>query len=577
MRITLSQARIVSGVVLLAFATTHLINHAAGIISLDAVNAVHGSIIGFWHREPANLFLLLALIVHIVTSLIGMMRRRTVRMPVWQMFQLTSGFIIPFLLIKHILGTSFVEGVHGVQVNYFFVLPLIWPSLAEQQIALSLLVWLHGVLGFHYWLRQRAWYRNAKLYFLGLAVFLPTVSIAGFVSSGREVRAMLASDPSLSTQWAERFHWVPLSDLAWTLDAERIFVLGFSALLLGLAVWRLVRDGITRLRNGIVVRFEEGTRVRVPPGTTVLEASALAGLPHAAVCGGRGRCSTCRVRVKVPGGSAVQPPSAAESRVLNRLGAMADVRLACQLRPERSVDVIRLMSPGVKPSDALKPMDPAQGYERSVVILFADLRDFTRTTERRLPYDVVYLLNRYFDVMGNAIERHHGYVDKFIGDGIMAIFGITSNAKAAARDSLAAAAAMGRALTQLNEELAEDLKAPLRMGIGLHLGPAIVGEMGYGQTVSLTAVGDTVNTASRLEATTKELGCELVASSAVVRTSGLDLPDGNPHTVNIRGRKSALNVVAWASAAALAIADNQPAKVPLVTRLSNIVGMGRGA
>jgi len=559
----------------MAFATTHLMNHAAGVLSFDAVQATHSSVVGFWHRGPINLVLLLALIVHIVTSLVGTMRRRTVRMPLWQIFQLASGLLIPFLLFQHIMGTAVVQAVHQVNVNYTFVLPLIWPDLAEQQIALSLLVWIHGVLGVHYWLRQHAWYRAAKLYLLSFAVFLPTVSIAGFASSGREIRAMMAADPELSTRWAEQFDWVPLREIAWTLTADRVFVLAFAALLLAMAAWRLARDGFARLRNGIVVRFDNGTRIRVPLGTSVLEASRLAGLPHAAVCGGRGRCSTCRVRVRVPGGAALQPPSIAEARVLARLGAMADVRLACQLRPDCSVEVARLMSPAAKPSDSLKPMDPAQGYERTVVILFADLRDFTRTTESRLPFDVVYLLNRYFEVMGNAIERHGGHVDKFIGDGIMAIFGISSNARSAARDSLAAAAAMGRALARLNQELAEDLQAPLRMGIGLHLGPAIVGEMGYGQAVSLTAVGDTVNTASRLEASTKELGCELIASQVLITTCGLELPSGTRHTLKVRGRNSELDVIAWREAASIVVESATKPAPPLLVRMTHFFGSSR--
>ena len=138
----------------------------------------------------------------------------------------------------------------------------------------------------------------------------------------------------------------------------------------------------------------------------------------------------------------------------------------------------------------------------------------------------MFILNRYFKAMGEVIEGAGGRVDKFIGDGIMALFGLESDAAAASRAALEAARGMAQALDLLNRDLAVELEEPLRMGIGLHLGPVILGEMGHGPAASLTAIGDTVNVASRLEALTKEFACMVVVSAQLVERAGVHLVGG---------------------------------------------------
>src|SRR5262249_3392541 len=151
------------------------------------------------------------------------------------------------------------------------------------------------------------------------------------------------------------------------------------------------------------------------------------------------------------------------------------------------------------------------GAEREIVILFGDLRSFTQLSEKKLPYDLVFLLNRYFAETGHAVEAAGGRIDKFIGDGVMALFGLDSGVGAgrACRGALAGAKEWAGRMNPLNAALFHDIPEPLRIGIGIHTGPAIVGEMGYGTAVSITAVGDSVNTASRIEALTKTYACEL--------------------------------------------------------------------
>jgi adenylate cyclase len=303
--------------------------------------------------------------------------------------------------------------------------------------------------------------------------------------------------------------------------------------------------------------------VVVPAGPSLLEISRGAGIPHASVCGGRGRCSTCRTRIGGPDRNRLPPPGPQEARVLARINAPPNVRLACQVRPPPGEYLVSpLMTPSVGPSEAWR-RSPGHGSERFIAVLFADIRGFTSLSEGRLPFDVVFVVNRYFRAMGGAVEAAGGHVDKFIGDGVMALFGIDGESTRAARQALDAARRMSVALKELNDALTADLELQLRIGIGIHAGPAIVGEMGYGQAMSLTAIGDMVNIASRLEGMTKDFACEMVVSDDLVTRAGVALSGAPRHEIDVRGRSGRLAVYAVTDASALVMEQSSPGTEPV--------------
>jgi adenylate cyclase len=525
----------------MGFAATHFVNHAFGLVSFATMEAVRGWL-GFWHRAPFWQLLLGAFVMHILASLAALYEHRRLRLPAWQWLQLGSGLLIPPLLALHYMGSRGVFQVLGLPAGYEFELQVIWPDYAWQQTWLLLVVWIHGCVGIHYWLRLRSWYRRARDLLVALAVLLPAAALAGFVAGGREFRAKALAEP----EWIENL----AASQGWPTDAaafdfvyagESLITFVFIGLVLCTLAARLVRHYWAERRNSIMVRYPGGRQVRVPTGTSLLEASRIAGIAHASVCGGRGRCSTCRVMI-VDGAEAVAQPMPEEQRVLQRLAAPPEVRLACQARPTGNVTIRLMMPPSVGAVDAHRPVDTGHGVEREVTVLFADLRGFTRLSERRLPFDIVYVLNRYFQAMGTEIEAAGGHVDKFIGDGIMALFGLDGDAPSGGRQALMAVRRMDAALRRLNDDLASDLPEPLRMVIAVHHGTAIVGDMGFRRATSLTAIGDAVNVASRLEGIAKEADVPLVLSADLLSLVGIETLDLPVRTITIRGRREPLPV-----------------------------------
>jgi adenylate cyclase len=542
--------RLASGLVMLAYVTTHFVNHSLGLISVQAMDGALEHIYEYWASQLGAILLYGAFATHYSLALWALWLRRSLKMPFAEATQLVLGFSIPFFLTDHVLQTRVADTFYGAGVGYYSAVLQTYfvtnPLRGALQFAVLLIAWVHAMIGLWFWLRLKRWYPRWQPILYAFALLLPTLAILGALEAGRQVTAM-AEDPAWVAQFTQDHPRPAPADAAF-LDQLVVWVrYAFVAALLAVLAARTVRWYWQR-RHGVVrLTYPSGRVVPIVRGVSVLEASRMAGIPHASVCGGRCRCSTCRIRVDGPP-EAVLVPAPEEVKVLRRVGAAPDVRLACQLRPHGDLRVTPLLPATAQARDGFSRPGYLHGAEREIAILFGDLRSFTQLSEKKLPYDLVFLLNRYFAETGHAVEAAGGHIDKFIGDGVMALFGLDSGVEAGCRQALAAARDMSARMESLNRALVHDIPEPLRIGIGIHTGPAIVGEMGYGSAVSVTAVGDSVNTASRIEGLTKTYGCELVISEAVALRAGIDVGDAPRHEIEIRGRVERLVVRTFARA-----------------------------
>jgi adenylate cyclase len=541
-----------AGLVLLTYVTTHLLNHALGLVSLTAMEAGRGWLLAPWRSLVGTAVLYAAFVTHPLLALWSLYRRRDLRMPGIEAWRLLLGLCIPPLLAPHIVANRLGVTWLGLEDSYARVLAIYWvlrPDLGLAQALTLTLVWLHASIGIHFWLRLRPWYPRAVLPLFAAAVLLPVLALLGGIAGGREVAARApfrspapAAGAGLARAGAPLAMRLPDRATGQRLARITDGIVGTYGVLLAAALGaRGLRAWGDRRRGRVRVGYPDGRRIAVPLGFSVLEASRLAAIPHASVCGGRGRCSTCRVRV-TRGGDAQPPPSLQERRVLARVGAPPGVRLGCQLRPTADLEVVPLITAPARVSAGYPAPSASSGTEQEIVVLFADLRGFTRIAERRLPYDVVFLLNRYFEAVGTAIQSAGGLANQFTGDGVMALFGVGAGADAGCREALVAAGRMVDRLEEMSRSFGDELVEPLRLGIGIHVGPAVVGRMGHAETMYFTAVGDTVHVASRLQELTKTYQCQAVISEEVARRAEVDVSALPRHEVTVRNRTAALAV-----------------------------------
>ena len=491
----IGRLRLYSGAILYVYVAMHLLNHALGLISLEAMEWGRGPFLALW-RNPVGTFVLIgSLVIHAGLSLYTLYRRRTLRMPMHEAVQVVSGLLLPPLLAGRIIGNRLLHEKFGVDDTYTWVLLNLWvfdPKLGAQQALALAVAWIHGTLGLRRTLMLKPWFASWRpVLFMG-SILVPLLSLLGFAQGGREVILRLQS-PMWIADVREAINWPGDDAIEWYLDTLDTTLVGMASLLVFVLVARVGRTFWYRRMGLVSVSYPAGQRASITKGMSILEASRVAGVPHASVCGGRGRCSTCRINVDFCNG---ELPAANEDelRVLHRVGAPEGVRLACQLRPQSDLQVTPLLPATATVRDAQSRATYLAGDEREIAVLFADLRAFTKVSEGRLPYDVVFILNQYFHLMGKAIEDAGGRIDKYIGDGIMALFGIESGPEQGCREALAAAEATGRALETLNELLSHQISEPLRMGMGIHSGMAIVGEMGYGEIMSVSYTRMTIPT-----------------------------------------------------------------------------------
>lgn len=521
------RGRLASGLVLFAFAFLHFLNIAAGLISPELMDNVQSARKAVTKSIVGQIVLYGALVTHASLALWRVASRRTLRMSVSQWVQLTLGFLIPLQLLPHIVYANYAHRIYAFDDSMSSLMLLLWTGPnALYQYLLLLAVWIHGCIGLHMWLRMTSWWNKTLPAMVGLATLVPALALAGFATEARRMWRFYSED-GLSAQIAADFNWPDRAEqahLAGIIQTATWVFFGLTAVaVVGYYIRRLI------IRNSSVrVRYVDGPEITADHGLTLLEMSQLKGIQHPSLCGGKGRCTTCRVAV-LEGAGELPPPSAAEARSLLAIKASDNTRLACQIRPVAPLTVKRVYTPKGR-----RRVHAAQGEEKTIAVLFLDIRGFTARSAGLLPYDVVFLLNRFFDAIVPEITKVGGTVDKYMGDGILALFE-THDAESSARAGLKAASNIGVALARFNRMLASEGDDPVKIGIGLHLGTVVLGEIGTDDNAPRTLIGATVNASSRLESQTKELGVELLVSRMVFDAAGYEAPQDQFRLLQLRG------------------------------------------
>jgi adenylate cyclase len=516
---TLQKLRLGSGLILFVFATTHFLNTAIGLVSLEQMDDVDQ-----WRRAiirslPGTIVLASALVIHMVLALWKLGNRSTLRLPPWEIVQILLGLLIPLLLFPHIVNTRYAHTVFGVNDNYLYELAKLWPASAILQSTLLLIVWIHGCLGLHFWLRLSEVYRSFQPALLFLAITIPLAALAGFMVSGRAV-ANLIADPGAFQSVKEVTRWPGPAESANIASYHPVVRLGFLAAVGVVGLVIALRHVIQRSNPKIKISYAGGPTVTVAKGPTLLEISRANGIGHASVCGGRARCSTCRVRIEA-GGENLPPPVFPESVTLAAIEAPENIRLACQIRPTAPLTVTRLLRPvGAGPQDAGIVEADSSGTEKPLAVLSINMRGFSELSARKLPYDVVFLLNEFFATLATAIKGQGGTVDKFIGDGVIAVFGQKVGVETGCRQALRAIREIDLALDHLNSAIGAEVGRPVQIAAGLFAGPLILGRLGFGDSVDLTVIGDAVNVALELTEVAKEADVQAVVSADAAAMAG---------------------------------------------------------
>ncbi len=250
--------------------------------------------------------------------------------------------------------------------------------------------------------------------------------------------------------------------------------------------------------------------------------------------------------------------------MLQRVGASADsaIRLACQLRPSTDIAFIPILPPFVGADFVRRRRRIHIGEERYIVSMFVDMRGSTTFAEARLPFDAIFLVNRFLGVASQAVLDAGGQPNQFIGDGLLALFGLDVDPVTACRQAIKAAAMIAANVEHLNYQFVTDLREPIQFGIGIHGGDVILGDIGYRERTVFTALGDAVNVAARLQDMTKDLNCTVIVSEDVCRTAGIVSDALTLANVAIRGRDQPMTVRTAADPTILSsLLDRQPVDV----------------
>ena len=548
-RLTLIERRlrIITGVILAIYIFQHLINHSLGLVSLEVMESMRQLVTPFWRSWPGGFLIYGSLLTHFSLALMSLYRRTSLRMPIWELCQLLLGLSIVPLLAGHIAATWGARVLMDFNINYQFILNGILSNdwIMLKQGLLLLVAWSHVVLGLHFFLRLIPGYGRWKIHLYPVVILMPLLVTLSMLRMGNELEIWQQNpeSPTVSSeqtlfdipQWGNNNAGEFTPEKPANQKLNNGILIGFYGLLFLVLVARAIRERNKKRKSALIIKHINGRILKGIPGQTILEVIRNHSIAHASLCGGRGRCTTCRVRVG-HGCLELDPPSPLEKFALERIGAAPNVRLACQTRPTMPLEITPLMAADLDVDSEWRE-GGVSGEERNTIALFVDLRASSQLSERHLPYDVLFILNRFFLEMSDALNSSHGHYAQFEGDGLLALYGLERGLEQGCRDALHGATEMQLKIDQLNQRLKNELTQPLRIGIGIHCGQAIVGTMGPPGAPNYSAIGDCVNAAARLQVKTKELECVIVVSDDVVKNAAANFIQFPCQTMELRGKQ----------------------------------------
>ena len=507
---------LVSGLALFVFAAAELCNYATGLVSLETMGDIAAWRTALLRSWPGTALLFVAFVSHIGTTLWFVARRATLRMSLSDAVLTFSGILVPLLLLPYIVDTRGANLLFGVDDDSLYKLARLWPEHAFLYVTLIVLLWGHGCLGLHQWLKLRPRYATIAPVLAVVALALPIAAVAGLVAAARVVGVLMADDAfAAQVRAATRWPSATAEDALWRWRLAA--VAAYAALLVAAAGAVIMRFLRIVVAPKIDIIYVNGSTLKASTGPTLLEISRIHRVPHADGCGGRGRCTACSVRIE-QGEASLPPRTAAELEMLGAEDPL--VRLACQIRPTAALTVTRLAH--TADAAATEPELDSAGIERQVAALCVQLQDQAALMGARRAYDAIFLLNEFLDMAYTAVANHKGWVVRMTGGGLVAVFGRDDSPQAACRAAAAASADIDIALDRINEKFAAELGRPIAVAMGLAFGAAYLGRIGAGPSKVLTAIGPVIDAASGLAALTEARGSQLLSDSIALEAAGLD-------------------------------------------------------
>jgi adenylate cyclase len=541
-----------SGLVLFSYITAHLVNHALGLVSLTAAEKALEYAVAVWYSLPGTVLLYGAASLHFLLALWSIYERRTFRLPPAELLRIALGFTLPIILIGHFANTRLAYDMFGLSSDYTRVIANLWVADSQgMQLGLLAPGWAHGCMGLHFAFSRRPLYRRLRFVLFAVALLLPVFSAVGFIAMGRELStnaavAVAAQDylgPVHSAERAQIAHW------------HNALLIGYFSIIAAAFAARSLRNFVEHRSNRLIRISYPGRSVRVPRGWSVLEASRGFHLPHASMCGGRARCSTCRVQVTA--GEDCCPPAASDERAtLERIGAANDVRLACQLRPAGDIAVVPLVRTALP---VYRPPSHQHNADREVVVMFCDFLNQEELAREEMPQDLLYVLKLYAESLGEAIRAAGGTLTSVGPDGVCALFGLEHEPARAARHALQAAAEIARVISDLDSRMGREHHRQLHVAVAIHAGRAAVAELGSSDPPAFMAVGEAVDVANELRKLAAAYKKSFAVSEPVTAAAGVDMAPGDKLVVSLQ---------AGASIAAALSASPPVVLPPARTRLS---------